>query len=65
MLVLLYREVPDKTGVRAVLQQHRLLGSRGLKPEPHPNTLSTTTDSSRRERRYLPGPKTGVSTPRI
>ncbi|MCW2945484.1 MAG: hypothetical protein JWR24_2201, partial [Actinoallomurus sp.] len=40
-------------------------GGRGLKTKPHPNTLTTTTDISRRERRFLPGLKTGVSTPRI
>jgi ribosomal protein L1 len=63
--MLFHREIPDKTGVCAVLQQSRLLGNRGLKPEPHPNTLSTTTDISRRERRFLPGPKAEVSTPRM
>jgi hypothetical protein len=63
--MLFHREIPDKTGVRAVLQQSRLLGSRGLKPEPHAKTLSTTTDISRRERRFLTGPKAEVSTPRM
>jgi hypothetical protein len=65
MRVLLHSEVPDKTGMCAVLQQHRLLGGRGLKTEPYPNTLSTTTDISRRERRFLPGLKAEVSTPRM
>jgi hypothetical protein len=38
--------------VCAVLQQRRLLG-----------TLTTTTDIPRRERRFLPCMKAGVSTP--
>jgi hypothetical protein len=63
MLILLNGEVPDKTGMRAVLQQHRLLSGRGRKPEPHTGTLTTTTDKQGRERRFLPGLKTGVSTP--
>jgi hypothetical protein len=37
---------------------------RGLEPEPHAGTLATTTDILRRERRFLPGLTTGVSTPR-
>ncbi|MCW2948815.1 MAG: hypothetical protein JWR24_5532 [Actinoallomurus sp.] len=65
MLMLLHRKIPHKTGMRAMLQQHPLLGGRGLKTEPHPNTLTTTTDIPRRERRFLPGPKAEVSTPRI
>jgi len=64
MLMLLTREIPHKTGVRAMLQQRRLLGGCGLKPKPHATTLKTTTDIPRRERRFLPGLKTGVSTPR-
>lgn len=47
MLVLLNGKVPDKTGMRAVLQQYRLL------------TLTTTTDEQGRERRFLPGLKAG------
>jgi hypothetical protein len=65
MPVLIHRKIPHKTGMRAVLQQHLLLGRRGLKTKPHVNTLTTTTDISRRERRFLPGLKTEVSTPRI
>jgi hypothetical protein len=49
--------------VRAVFQQRRLLGGRGLKPEPHTGTLTTTTDIPRRERRCLLDRKAGVSTP--
>jgi hypothetical protein len=44
MLVLLDGQISDKTGVCAVLQQHLLLGGRGLKPKSHANTLSMTTD---------------------
>ncbi|GLY75815.1 hypothetical protein Airi01_040820 [Actinoallomurus iriomotensis] len=62
--VLLTREIPHISGVRAVLQQRRLLGGRGLKPKSHATTLTTTTDISRRERRSLPGRKAGVFTPR-
>jgi hypothetical protein len=47
-----------------VLQQRRLLGGRGRKPESHATTLNTSTDIPRRERRFLPGLKAGVSTPR-
>jgi hypothetical protein len=65
MPMLFHGEIPHKTGVRAVLQQHRFLGGRGLKPKTHANTLSTTTDISRRERRFLPGLKAEVSTPRM
>jgi hypothetical protein len=65
MPMLFHRKIPHKTGVRAVLQQHLLLDSRGLKPRTHANTLTTTTDTSRRERRYLLGPKAEVSTPRM
>jgi hypothetical protein len=36
-----------------MLQQPRLLGGRGHKPEPHANKLSTTTDILRRERFIL------------
>jgi hypothetical protein len=60
MRVLLHRKVPDKTGMRAVFQQHLFLSVCRLKPEPHAGTLSTTTDISRRER-----PEDRVSTPRI
>jgi hypothetical protein len=48
-----------------MFQQRRFLNGRGLKPEPHANKLSTTTDNSRRERRFLPGPKAEVPTPHI
>ncbi|MCW2863986.1 MAG: hypothetical protein JWP48_5694 [Actinoallomurus sp.] len=65
MRVLLHGEVPDKPGVRAVFQQHLLLGRCGRKPEPHANTPTTTTDKQGRERRFIPGLKTRVSTPRI
>jgi hypothetical protein len=51
--------------VRAVFQQHLLLGRCGRKPEPHANTPTTTTDKQGRERRFIPGLKTRVSTPRI
>jgi hypothetical protein len=63
MLVLLNGEIPHKAGMRTVLQQRRLLGGRGLEPEPHPDTL-TTTDILRRERRFLPGLNARVFTPR-
>jgi hypothetical protein len=48
--------------MRAVLQQHLLLSR--CEPEPHTNTLLTTIDIPRRERRFLPGLAVGVSTPR-
>jgi hypothetical protein len=64
MLTLLTRQIPDKTGMRAMLQQRHLLGGYGRKPEPHATTLKNTTDIPRRERRFLPGLKAGVSTPR-
>jgi hypothetical protein len=51
--------------VCTVLQQRRLLGRRGLKSKPHANTLSTTTDISRRERRPLGQTKARTSTPHI
>jgi hypothetical protein len=63
MLTLLNRQIPHKPGVRAVFQQRRLLGGRGLKPEPHTGTPTTTTDIPRRERRCLLDRKAGVSTP--
>jgi hypothetical protein len=50
MLMLLDREIPDISGVRAVLQQRLLLNGRGLKPEPHAHTLTTTTDIPRQLR---------------
>jgi hypothetical protein len=64
--VLLDGQVPDVPGVAAVVPQHRLLGGRGEQPVPgHANTLSDTADiSGEVKRRFLPGLKTGVSTPR-
>jgi hypothetical protein len=58
-------EVPDVPGVRAAAPQHRLLGGCGDQPVPgHTNTLSDTPDiSGEVKRRFLPGLKTGVSTP--
>jgi len=56
-------QIPYKTGMRTVLQQRCLLGGRGLEPEPQVDTPTTTTDIPRRERRFLPGSRTGVSTP--
>jgi hypothetical protein len=64
MLMLLTRKIPHKTGMRAMLQQQRLLGGCGLQPKPHATTLKNTTDIPRRERCFLPGLKAGVSTPR-
>ncbi|GAA4500667.1 hypothetical protein GCM10023191_049350 [Actinoallomurus oryzae] len=63
MQMLLTREIPHKPGMCTVLQQHRLLSGRGLEPESHANTL-TTTDILGRERRFLPGLRAGVYTPR-
>ena len=65
--VLLDGEVPDIPGVAAVVPQHGLLGGRGEQPVPgHANTLAITTDiSGEVTRRFLPGLKTGVSTPRF
>jgi hypothetical protein len=41
MRVLLHRQVPHKTGVRAVFQQHLFLSARRLKSKPHASRLST------------------------
>ena len=64
--VLLDGEVPDVPGVAAVVPQHRFLGGRGEQPVPgHANTLANATDiSGEVKRRFLPGLKAGVSTPR-
>jgi hypothetical protein len=53
--------------VAAVVPQHRLLGGGGEQPVPgHANTLSGTADiSGEVKRRFLPGLKAGVSTPRF
>ena len=66
MGVLLDGEVPDVPGVAAVVPQHRFLGGGGEQPVPgHANTLSDNTDiSGEVTRRFLPGLKAGVSTPR-
>jgi hypothetical protein len=58
-----HRDVP---GVAAVVPQHRFLSGGGDEPVPgHANTLSGTTDiSGGVKRRFLPGLKAGVSTPR-
>jgi hypothetical protein len=59
-------QVPDVPGVAAVIPQHRLLGGHGVEPVPgHTNTLSGTADiSGEVKRRFLPGLKADVSTPR-
>jgi len=64
--VLFDGEVPDVPGVAAVVPQHRFLGGGRAEPVPgHANTLSDTTDiSGEVKRRFLPGLKAGVSTPR-
>ncbi|GAA4519912.1 hypothetical protein GCM10023191_096040 [Actinoallomurus oryzae] len=64
MQMLLTSEIPHLSGMRAVLQQHRLLSGHGLESKSHAGTLTTTTDIPRRERRAFPGPKARVSTPR-
>jgi hypothetical protein len=65
--VLLDGEVPDVPGVAAVVPQHRLLGGGGEQPVPgHANTLSDAADiSGEVTRRFLPGLKAEVSTPRF
>jgi hypothetical protein len=62
--MLLTRQIPHKTGMLAMLQQRHLLGGRGRKPKPHATTLKNTTDNPRRERRFHPGLKAGIFTPR-
>jgi hypothetical protein len=64
--VLLDGEVPDVPGVAAVVPQQRFLGGGGEQPVPgHANTLAIATDiSGEVTRRFLPGLKAGVSTPR-
>jgi hypothetical protein len=53
-------------GPPAVVAQHGLLGGRGEQPVPgHANTLASPADiSGEVTRRFLPGLKAGVSTPR-
>ena len=65
--VLLDGQVPHVPGVRAVVPQHRFLGGGGVQPVPgHANTLSNTADiSGEVERRFLPGLKAGVWSPRF
>jgi hypothetical protein len=63
MLVLFTGKIPHIPGMRAVLQQRRLLGGRGLKPEPHASTLTATTDT-KEGAAFYPGLKTGTFTPR-
>jgi hypothetical protein len=60
-----HSEIPYKSGMRAALQQRRLLSERRLKPVSHANTLSTGTDTLRRERHFLPSLKAEVATPHI
>ena len=64
--VLLDGQVPHVPGVAAVVPQDRLLDGRGEQPvQGHANTLSDTADiSGEVKRRFLPGLKAGVSTPR-
>jgi len=64
--VLLDGQVPHVPGVAAVVPQHRFLGGRGEQPVPgHANILSNHTDiSGEVKRRFLPGLKAEVSTPR-
>src|SRR5262249_1203206 len=64
--VLIDGQVPDEPGVTAVDPQHRLLGGRRERTaSSHTNTVATTADiSGEVKRRFLPGLKTGVSTPR-
>ena len=59
-------QVPYVPGVAAVVPQHRFLGGGGVQPVPgHANTLANTADiSGEVTRRFLPGLKAGVSTPR-
>ena len=62
--LLLHSQVPHEPGRRAMLPQHSLLRCRGPQPVPgHARSLLRPTDKGR-ERRFLPGPKAGVSTPR-
>jgi hypothetical protein len=50
-----------------VVPQHRFLGGAGAEPVPgHANTLSDGADIyGEVKRRFLPGVKAGVSTPRL
>jgi len=65
--MLLDSEVPHIPGMRAVVQQHRLLsGHRSQPVSRHANTLASTADiSGEVKRRCLPRLKAGDSTPRI
>jgi len=65
--VLLDGQVPHIPGMAAVVPQHRFLGGRGEQPVPgHTNTLSDGTDiSGEVTRRFFPGLKTGVWSPRF
>src|SRR5208337_3852466 len=64
--VLLDGEVPHEPGMGAVVPQHGLLGGRGEQAVPgHANILATAADiSGEVKRRFLFGPKAGVSMPR-
>ena len=57
--VLLHRQIPHESGMRAVLQQRRLLGGCRNKPKPHARTLTNTTDKRGRERRFISGQNAG------
>jgi hypothetical protein len=66
MRMLLDSQIPHVPGVGAMVPQHRLLGGRWKQPVPrHTNTLATSTDiPGEVKRRYLPGLKAGIFTPR-
>ena len=65
MPMLLYRKIPDKSRVCAVLQQPLLLNERGLKTKSHARTLSAVTDKRRRERCFPSAREAGGQAPRI
>jgi hypothetical protein len=63
---LLHRQVPDIPGVRTMPQEQFLLRGCGVQPvAAHARNLAATCDNKGRERRFLPSPKTGTSTPLI
>jgi hypothetical protein len=66
MGMLLDSQVAHVSGVAAMIQQHGLLGRRRNQPVPgHANTLANAADiSGEVKRRFLPGLKVPVSTPR-
>jgi hypothetical protein len=63
--MLLYCQIPDEPGMRAMAPEHRFLRRRGEQPVPgHVNTLAITTDISVEvKRRFLSSLRAGIFPP--